>query len=39
MLHRDYESKCSIKKRMLVVGLKGLAAQDEWIDDKPPVVQ
>jgi hypothetical protein len=27
MLHKDYESKCSVEKEMLVMSLKGLVAK------------
>jgi hypothetical protein len=27
MLHKDYNRKCSVKKKILVVGLKGLGAK------------
>jgi hypothetical protein len=31
MLHKDYDRKCSVKKRILVVSLKGLVAKTNWL--------
>jgi hypothetical protein len=41
MLRKDYDRKCSVEeKKLLVVSLKGLACrQDELISGKLPVVK
>jgi hypothetical protein len=39
MIHKDYDCKCSVGKKILVVSLKGLAAKNELIGGKPPVVK
>jgi hypothetical protein len=39
MLRKDYHCNCSVEEKLLVVRLKGLAAQDELIGGKPPVVK
>jgi hypothetical protein len=39
MLHKDYDRKGSVEKKLLVVSLKQLLRPDEMIGDKPPVVK
>jgi hypothetical protein len=39
MLHKDYESKCSVEKKIAGGESQGACRQDELFGGKPPIVK